>query len=192
MGEAEPHCLQRDLEAPHLRGLAAKEERTIMPTFDDLQYNYRPSSSSAVRTMAIVVGSVLYTLVSGPIPWAAADPASGVYVRTESGIVRCVIRPDEVTREAGENPTQPHTGFLQAPMDQTFHWDLAVVTTTGDFHWANGNIGTPLSTGETVLTYGTNYYFKGWTVEGTSDGTRFTNDNTGHGMFVSIENVYSF
>lgn len=25
-----------------------------------------------------------------------------------------------------------------------------------------------------------------------SDGTRFTSDATGHGMFVSIENVYSF
>jgi hypothetical protein len=25
-----------------------------------------------------------------------------------------------------------------------------------------------------------------------SDGTRFTNDGTGHGMFVSIENVSSF
>jgi hypothetical protein len=24
------------------------------------------------------------------------------------------------------------------------------------------------------------------------DGTRFTDDTTGHGMFVSVENVYSF
>jgi hypothetical protein len=32
----------------------------------------------------------------------------------------------------------------------------------------------------------------GWTILPSSDGTRFTNDGTGHGMFVSIENVYSF
>jgi hypothetical protein len=32
----------------------------------------------------------------------------------------------------------------------------------------------------------------GWTVLPRSDGTRFANDGTGHGMFVSIENVYSF
>jgi hypothetical protein len=33
---------------------------------------------------------------------------------------------------------------------------------------------------------------QGWTVLPDSDGTRFTNDATGHGMFVSIENVAAF
>jgi hypothetical protein len=32
----------------------------------------------------------------------------------------------------------------------------------------------------------------GRTILPTSDGTRFANDRTGHGMFVSIENVYAF
>jgi hypothetical protein len=32
---------------------------------------------------------------------------------------------------------------------------------------------------------------EGWTIVPTEDGTRFTSDGTGHGMFVSIENVYS-
>jgi hypothetical protein len=32
----------------------------------------------------------------------------------------------------------------------------------------------------------------GWTILPSSDGTRFTNDGTGHGMFVSIENVSPF
>jgi hypothetical protein len=143
--------------------------------------------------MAMVAGSLLFALVSGPMPWAAADPDSGVYVSTESGIIRCVIRPDEVTCEAGETRTRPYTGFLQAPMDpDNIHWDLAVVNATGDFHWSEGNIGTPLSSGETVLDHGASYHFRSWTVEGASEGARFINDSTGHGMFVSIGNVYSF
>jgi len=36
-----------------------------------------------------------------------------------------------------------------------------------------------------VLAYGKTY--NGWTILPTSDGTRFANDRTGHGMFVSIE-----
>ena len=31
-----------------------------------------------------------------------------------------------------------------------------------------------------------------WTIYPDATGTRFINDRTGHGMFVSIENVYSF
>jgi hypothetical protein len=31
-----------------------------------------------------------------------------------------------------------------------------------------------------------------WTTLPSSDGTRFTNDGTGHGMFVSVENVAPF
>ena len=43
-----------------------------------------------------------------------------------------------------------------------------------------------------VLNYGQTYHNRGWTIVPSSDGTRFTNDGTGHGMFVSVENVYSF
>ncbi len=73
------------------------------------------------------------------------------------------------------------------------HWDLAVVHASGEFHWADGNIGgggTPQN--DVVLNYGQTYQMQGWTIVANSDGTRFTNDGTGHGMFVSIENVYSF
>lgn len=68
-----------------------------MGLFGNLQY--RPSRSAAAWTTAILVGLVLFTLVYRPVPWAVA--ASGVYVRTESGITRCLIKPDEVACEAG-------------------------------------------------------------------------------------------
>jgi hypothetical protein len=61
-------------------------------------------------------------------------------------------------------------------------------------NWDIGNIpGSPEATAkDIVLNYGQNYNINGWTIRPTADGTRFTNDGTGHGMLVSIENVYSF
>ena len=50
--------------------------------------------------------------------------------------------------------------------------------------------GTPQN--DLVLTYGQTFHISGWMVLPSSDGTTFTNDATGHGMFVSIDNVYSF
>lgn len=43
-----------------------------------------------------------------------------------------------------------------------------------------------------VLNYGQTYHTQGWTIVPNEDGTHFTHDSTGHGMFVSIENVSSF
>ena len=42
------------------------------------------------------------------------------------------------------------------------------------------------------MQYGQTYNIRGWTVAASEVGTRFTNNATGHGMFVSIENVYPF
>ena len=34
---------------------------------------------------------------------------------------------------------------------------------------------------------GQTYHMQGWTILPTSDGTRFTNDATGHGMFIGSD-----
>ncbi|ASL16266.1 hypothetical protein [Mycobacterium intracellulare] len=85
-------------------------------------------------------------------------------------------------------------GFPQAPVGQYgSHFDLAVIHASGAFSWDDGNIGgggAPQN--DLVLTYGQTYDVQGWTILPSSDGTRFTNDATGHGMFVSVENVSSF
>jgi hypothetical protein len=44
---------------------------------------------------------------------------------------------------------------------------------------------------ETTLDYST-FSAAGWTIVGEEAGTRFTNDRTGHGMFVSIDEVSTF
>jgi hypothetical protein len=55
-----------------------------------------------------------------------------------------------------------------------------------------GGVGQDWAQTDTTLTYGQTYHIQGWTALPNSDGTRFTNDGTGHGMLVSIENVSSF
>ncbi len=70
--------------------------------------------------------------------------------------------------------------------------DLAVVNAAGAFHWDDANIGAAHPESDVILNYGQTYHMQGWTILPTEDGTRFTNDRTSHGMFVSIENVYSF
>jgi hypothetical protein len=134
----------------------------------------------------------------------APGSATSQYVRTESGRMRCVVQPDQVACEASGPGS---TGFLQAPITMPesqckyspcpggMHSGLAEVTALGAFHWNDGNIGGVGSDWEqtdTTLGYGQPYHISGWTVLPSSDGTRVTNDATGHGMFVSIDNVNSF
>jgi hypothetical protein len=65
---------------------------------------------------------------------------------------------------------------------------IRVVPAGGVFDWSEGNIG-GVDAGEVTLTSGQVYHFKGWTVDPSFDRTRFTNDASGHGMFVSIGRV---
>lgn len=55
---------------------------------------------------------------------------------------------------------------------------------------STGNLGVYGPT--TTMAYGQTYHRGNWTINPDETGTRFTNNRTGHGMFVSIENVYSF
>lgn len=66
----------------------------------------------------------------------------------------------------------------------------AVTSGDGTFHWEVGNLDIYNST--THMEYGTTYHRENWTIYHDETGTRFVNDRTGHGMFVSIENVYAF
>ncbi|MGV0874448.1 hypothetical protein [Mycolicibacterium sp. XJ879] len=115
-------------------------------------------------------------------------PANAL-VRTASGKVRCIIEEATVS-------CQYPQGFPQAPVetygDRQYHWNIAKVTDVGAFEWRNGNIpgDSEAMARDVVLNYGTTYKFLGWTIWPTIDGTRITNDQSGRGMFVSVENVY--
>lgn len=120
-------------------------------------------------------------LVTAPV----ASAADYEYVRTVSGAVRCVISSEHVGCERVSAD-----GFPGAPPSQSGmgHYNVAGVEADGTFNYSEGNIGTP-DEGDLVLDYGRAVDINGWTVMPSFDGTHFTNDSTGRGMFVSIDGV---
>jgi hypothetical protein len=70
---------------------------------------------------------------------------------------------------------------------------LAIVDRGGNFSFqCCAGIGGSQPINFLTMAYGQTYNVQGWTVAASVDGTRFTNNGTGRGMFVSIENVYPF
>jgi hypothetical protein len=149
-----------------------------------------------IRMVVIPAGSLLLAVIFGSASPAAADVAPSV--RTQSGKVRCYVAtdqrmqpgPDVICQTGGPDSI----GFLQAPVDRGRHYDISIVDGAGAFRWDNGNIPwtSDALASDIVLEYGHTYHLQGWMIDGSSDGTKFTNDATGHGMFVSVGNVYAF
>jgi len=153
-------------------------------------------------TTKLISGGVLAAAVASCVIAAPSASASeGQEVRTQSGRVRCWVTatgsfppltpPDGaggyVICEAGLG------GFDSAPTvpGPPHHMNNATVDAAGSFSFLLANMG-QVSEDELVLSYGQTYNIQGWTILSGPDGTRFTNNATGHGMFVSVENTYAF
>jgi hypothetical protein len=109
-----------------------------------------------------------------------APNANGyVYIETKSGITRCQISADTVGCESE---------FTDSPIIDGTHANGVEVSASGGNRWVLGNLGAMPTT---AIDYDT-YHAVGWTIVAGSDGTRFTNDDTGHGMFVSTQRVDFF
>jgi hypothetical protein len=118
---------------------------------------------------------------AGPAPGAAVlSPQNGyVFIETKSGLTRCQISKTEVGCEAP---------FTNPPTVDGSPANGVRLTAGGQVEWIVGNLGDiPVQT----LDYRT-YAAVGWTIVASEDGTRFTNDATQHGMFVSIGKVDVF
>ena len=101
-----------------------------------------------------------------------------MFIETKSGKTRCQLNEEEVGCEAQFTDSPSLDGARQR---RSVHRQRKV-------EWLVGNLGDiPVVT----LDYRT-YRAVGWTIEAAEDGTRFTNDRTGHGMFVSIEKVDTY
>ena len=137
------------------------------------------------RVSAPSAGIALAVLLA---PIASADPADYQYVRTETAAVRCVISAPHVGCERSSAD-----GFPGSPKSQSGpgNFNVAGIDADGAFNWGEGNIG-GVDAGEVTLLYGQTYHFKGWTVAPSFEGTRFTNDASGHGAFVSVGGVSPF
>ncbi|WP_208300526.1 hypothetical protein [Mycobacterium sp. DL592] len=122
------------------------------------------------------------TAPSGPSPGGEtlAPSSSGyVYIETKSGQTRCQINSATVGCESN---------FTNPPVINNEPANGVEVSAQGSVRWISGNLG---AIPTTTLDYST-YRAVGWTIDASSSGTRFTNDATGHGMFISTEGVEVF
>lgn len=127
------------------------------------------------------------TLTPAP-PSASAPPSAAevlapqngyVFIQTKSGKTRCQLSTEEVGCEA-QFTDAPQVGGLPA--------NGVRLSADGQVEWVLGNLG---DIPAVTLDY-RRYSAVGWTIDAGSDGTRFTNDRTQRGMFVSVERVQTF
>ncbi len=122
------------------------------------------------------------TATAGPKPGATTLPANElglVFIETKSGKTRCQLTTASVACESD---------FANAPMKDGFKANGVSVNGSGTLTWVVGNLGDIPVVKLDYQTYSAN----GWTIDATSDGTRFSNDGTGHGMQVATQGVQAF
>lgn len=142
------------------------------PTFPTSQ----PSRSSPAPTTTTTTTPIAAT----PPAAESLPPQNGyVFITTKSGQTRCQINTAEVACEAP---------FTSSPVVDGTPANGVRVTADGQLKWVLGNLGDiPV----VPIDYRT-YNAQGWTIVATEDGTKFTNDGTGHGMSVAIGGVEAF
>jgi hypothetical protein len=107
-------------------------------------------------------------------------PENGyVFIETKSGKTRCQLNTAEVGCEAQ---------FTNAPALDGTRANGVRVTSNGELSWLVGNLG---DIPAVTLDYKT-YSAVGWTIEASEEGTKFTNDGTGHGMVIAVEGAQAF
>ena len=114
----------------------------------------------------------------GTIP-LKPDQNGYLFIETKSGLTRCQINANSVGCEAA---------FTNSPMQDGEHANGVNINANGSVQWVLGNLG---AIPAVTIDYQT-YDAQGWTINATAEGTRFTNNNTRHGMFVSIQKVDTF
>ncbi|HEX7823712.1 MAG TPA: hypothetical protein VF477_02300 [Mycobacterium sp.] len=138
----------------------------------------RPSRSSTPPTSSTPSSSSTPTAAPGPGDVLA--PQNGyVFIETKSGKTRCQINTEEVGCEST---------FANAPVVGGTPANGVRLTADGKVEWIVGNLG---DIPTVTLDYRT-YSAEGWTIAAGEDGTRFTNDGTGHGMFINTDGVQVF
>ena len=107
-------------------------------------------------------------------------PQNGyVFIETKSAKTRCQISAEEVGCESA---------FTNPPEVDGLPASGVRLTAAGQVQWTDGNLGDiPVET----IDYRT-YSAEGWTIVAGEDGTRFTNDGTRRGMFISVSGVQVF
>ena len=130
----------------------------------------------------IAVSVATCGLVTATLLWPASAAANSFEV-TSPGWT-CAIAPDLAVPPGEAVVCQG--SFVQAPQRDAG----PVINVDGTFHWAVRKLNALSPT--VGMNYGQTYHYGDWTMYPDEAGTRFVNDLTGHGMFVSLENVNPF
>jgi hypothetical protein len=146
------------------------------PSFPTPRSSTTPSPSNPTSGPPTTPASP--TAPAGAIP-LPPDQDGYVFIETKSGVTRCQINKDSVGCEAP---------FTDSPVQDGEHANGVHITAGGSVQWILGNLG---AIPAVTIDYHT-YDAQGWTIDASEAGTRFTNDHTGHGMFVSVEKVNTF
>jgi hypothetical protein len=149
------------------------------PTFPTTRPTRAPTPTALPQSPAPIIP--LPPPSSAPPGAVALEPNDQgyVFIETKSGKTRCQISAKEADCEAQ---------FTNSPVMDGRHANGVTVTAAGAIRWVVGNLG---DIPAVTLDYQT-YRAQGWTIAADSSGTRFTNDRTAHGMFVSIDRVEQF
>ena len=140
----------------------------------------RPDRTTTTPTQSPITPAPAPPPVTVPPGGENLAPQNGyVFIETKSGQTRCQISDRAVGCEAE---------FENSPEVDGFPANGVNVTAAGEVTWLTGNLG---DIPTVQLDYRT-YTALGWTIVATEDGTRFTNDGTGHGMFVRVEGVETY
>ncbi|WP_299566047.1 hypothetical protein [uncultured Mycolicibacterium sp.] len=102
-----------------------------------------------------------------------------VFIETKSGLTRCQLNTEYVGCE---------TRFVDPPSIDGHPATGVRLDADGQVRWVVGNLG---AIPAVTLDY-QRYSAVGWTIDARPDGTRFTNDRTGHGMEIATEGVHTF
>jgi len=148
------------------------------PTFPTPTTTPRPSTTTPAPPGTTTTSPTTPRSPAGAIP-LQPDQNGYVFIATKSGTTRCQISKDSVGCEAP---------FTNSPLQDGEHANGVSVTSGGTVQWVLGNLGAiPTVTLDYKI-----YEAQGWKIDATINGTRFTNERTGHGMFVSIDKVNTF
>lgn len=108
------------------------------------------------------------------------QPQNGyVFIVTKSGKTRCQVSAEQVGCESD---------FANAPQINGESANGVQVTSAGELRWIVGNLGDI----PTVSLDDRSYSALGWTIAPSAGGTRFTNQTSGHGMYISAAEVKAF
>ena len=152
----------------------------------------RKSSDGAPIVLAVTALTLVMAFTS------SGTAAAETYFGTQSGKVSCFTSSNDqkVGGPAAVCQLNAASGFPQSPgCSNGRTWqgcNIVVANPRGQLFWDLGNIAAGPAIHPIVMSYGQTYHGDGWTLSAGSDGTRISNDATGHGVFVSIDNVYGF